>query len=64
MSCYKCLEFTDSVLLSSTSPHLALKLFSGEKKNKIKERREEKRQLESVTSAKCNALHYVWAQLS
>ena len=34
MSCYKCLEFTDSVLLSSTSPHLALKLFSGEKKIK------------------------------
>lgn len=43
MSCNKCLEFTDSVLLSSTSPHLALKLFSGKKKKKrgkIKERRE------------------------
>lgn len=41
MSCNKCLDFTDSVLLSSTSPHLALKLFSGEKRDKIKERREE-----------------------
>ena len=41
MSFNKCLEFTDSVLLSCTSPHLALKLFSGKKKRgKIKERRE------------------------
>ena len=58
MSFNKCLEFTDSVLLSCTSPHLTLKLFSGKKKE-VKSRKGERRRRDIAGVCDLSKMQYI-----